>query len=623
MQYTLADIPGIAELDQTFKLAPGYAKFKFDDGKVISMHTRDAIIHHILWLPFRHFNIPIPSSQVYEVFPMKKGTISKVQTTQYEYLLATLDIDHLKIVEVMFEAIYQVYEYSFKHLGYYQEPLDLLDLVDILEAPELKDILNPPIQTTHGTSAAEAEIVARNDKLCNMLRTPGALANNPILVGMQAGVFKDSSISQLLVALGPRSDIDGRMLPHIIANPVIEGMKSMADMATESASSRLTTRYNKTIIRLTQSFNREMRLFTCNLTTMYRGDCGRRLPITHQIMPGASSNYTDKVVMYKHELVEITSSNHKKFEGEFVGLISPVACNHVDGVCEQCAGRTTTHPWHYMPKVRPGGYASAIMCTKISQNILSAKHFTHTSTVEVLLTNMAREYFMQDASNNVKFNRALLKDYKKMYMLLDVSKMGHLNDLEFANISPEGFGIIDRIGMHNSRTKVTEMFDISENNLMQHLSQAFLDYMREIRNEILVVGKYYHVPLAGFSSRKTVFEVIEINDDMVAFAKRVKSLFKSGISDYSNIQIALQHIANMIYSKLDINIFYLEIIVKAILNGVLPEDGQVNIAKLGAGIANSNIATKLGHGDVKRYLISPDVSVVKKKKSPFDMFMGF
>ncbi len=623
MNCSVHNIAEIAALDQTLTTDPRYIWVGFDDGYEVEMHSRDAILHDILWLPFRHFNIPIPSEHTYEVFPMRKSTIANVQTIQYAYFLDILDTDHLKIVATMFDAIYDIFAYAYEYLGYYQEPLDLLDFIQVYKAPELQHLFNPRIPTTMGTSIAETEMARRSKELYRMLSTAGAVKDNPLLTGMQAGIFKESTLMQLFIALGPRSDIDGRMLPHIIDKPIIDGLSSMADMATEAASSRLTTRYNKTVIRLTQSFNREMRLFTCNLTKTYSGDCGRRMYIEHQIMDDCGHNYIDKTVLFNEALVNISRDNYRSFEGKMVKLVSPIACSYVDGVCEHCAGRATTRPWAYMPKARPGGHASTILCSLMSQNILSAKHFNHTSTVKLILTTIAREYFMQDASGNIKFNRAVMKDYKNSYLILDATKMGHLNDLEYDGLSPEGFGIIDGVTIYNGRTGHSESFMLSENNLLQSVSQAFLDHMRDNRGNIELVDKHYKIPLDGFNTRKTAFDVIEINDDMVAFSRRVKSIFNSGISDYSNIQIALQHIVNTIYSKLDINIFFVELIIKAILNGVLPEDGKVNINKLGVGIAQSNVATKLGHGDVKRYLMSPDVSVVRKKKSPFDMLMGF
>jgi hypothetical protein len=209
------------------------------------------------------------------------------------------------------------------------------------------------------------------------------------------------------------------------------------------------------------------------------------------------------------------------------------------------------------------------------------------------------------------------------FLLIPCDSIGHLNDLDFSGITPEGFGYIREVGMFDSGDGSTELFHLTEDSLIQHLSEYMLEYMRDNRDTIDVKEGYYLIPLKDINTRRSMFTVVELNDDMKAFVKRIRKLFRSGISECPNIHMAISQIANMVHAKMDVNIFFIELVIKAIVNSVIAPDGSVQLQKLNEGISSFNVATKLGHGWVKKYLQSPEVSAVDKGESPFDSLYGW
>lgn len=625
MHYTVAKIMDIlADESKITSLPIGYARVTLEDGKRVEMHTGDMLIHGILWKNLQHFNVKVDKNQVYKTYPVTGGMISQCLTKQYARLLeACPNVPHMELVYRLWESIHDIYKFVYIHLGEWQRTADLIDLIDVATAPEVRDLTLKPLPTDQGTKIAEAEFNMRSKKLNQILSTPGAMKYNPIIDFMQTGAFKGNQIPQLLMALGTRDDINGRMLPHIMNCSGLTGMRSLSDLGTEAASPKKTTYYNTSIIKDTQSFYREMRLLTCNLNVAHKGDCGRRFLINHLIEEGRGHNYVDKVVKHNGKMVAITWDNCHEFEGHKVGLVSPIACKYVDGVCEHCAGRATTDPWAYMPDVRIGVYAASLIFSDISQKVLSAKHLIKTFTINLMMSKKSHNYLLQDAKHNLRLNRQTLKNLDEWSILVETEKVGHPNDLKVEGISPVGFGKFNRIGFRNKRTGVLETFPIATNDMIQHFSQDMLDYMRDVRDKIEIVDTFYEIPLKDYNSRKAIIMVEAKNDDMVAFAHRVQTIFRKGVSEYPNIELALSNIANEIHSKVNANIFFIELIIKAILNSVLADDGKIDVQNMRDAIASNNVAAKLGHSYVKDYLHSPDVTVATKQPSPFDYLFGF
>jgi hypothetical protein len=366
-----------------------------------------------------------------------------------------------------------------------------------------------------------------------------------------------------------------------------------------------------------------MRLYTCNLVDKLEGDCGRRVLLNLTVPKGKGNNYIDKIVELNGKTIAINATNCRDIETHQIGLVSPVFCNHVTGVCEHCAGRTTNHPWKYLPDVRIGGYGTSIICSSAAQKVLSAKHLIQVIAMLINMSEQARHYFSLLGLTDVKFDPVRTPNLEKIHLLISTANLGHLNDLGHEGITPEGFGHVQRVGVLNELTGEMDEFDLTQDEVVQHFSKYMLQHMIKYKDDIKIVNGYYQIPMRKFDGKKPVFTIVELNDDMKAYVMRIRKMFRSGIAECPNIHIAVSQIANLIHSKMDVNIFFIELVVKAIINSVLPDDGRHQFKKLGDGIAANNVATKLGHASVKRYLHSPGIVTSGRTESPFDSLYGW
>ena len=596
------------------------------DKEQIRIMRSSLLVHGVFWKNIERFGAPVTKGQIYKVYPVNSSMVSNILTKQYAYLLKELPkVDNMEIVYVLWESIHRFYRFCYTKLGDYVCSIDLLDLVDIVHSDELKDLTITPIESKYGHKVFEKEYARRTAELNRLLSTPGMVKNNSILNYMQAGVFNIGQLVQMICALGCRDDVTGTMLPHIMTNSGLGGMKSLADLCTEAASPKKTTYYNVASIGDTQSFNKSMQLLTVNLVNVYPGDCGSRNYIQHTITPGKGANYVDKIIVLDNgDRVAITDSNYKEYEGQSIRLVSPIGCKYVDGVCEHCAGRASDKPWAYLPKIRIGSYAATKVFSAVSQCVLSAKHLIKTMTIELLLTERARKYLVRNGQCMLLLSSAIITDPKKWFLTVSTKFIGHPNDLMYDGVTPSGFGKFSRIGLINTETGENIEFDITASDMLHHFTQPFINHILKVRNKVTIDNGRYVIPLTGFNVKKqAVVTTIARNDDMTAYFKRISKMFETGLVGYPNIALALSSITNELHTKIDTNIFFIELIVKAILNNMLPEDGSIQMKTLKKTISDNNIATKLGHAQVRKWLYSTDPSVGEKQPSAFDNLFGF
>ena len=596
---------------------------KLDDGSVQKMYNRSAFVHSILWRPLQHYGIPIDKSQVYSVYPVTDRMEATAYSTQYPVILEKVKgVNKLEAALVFMDTTYALYSKIFTDLPSWHVGGDLEVFMKLHFAPELKHLIHDPLPTEYGIINTERVFAERSKELIHLLSTPGLVKDNEVIDFMQTGVFKGNQVPQLLMALGNRDDVDGRTLPHTMQCSALEGLANIADLATEAASPKKTSHFNTTTIRDTQGFYRETRLLTCNLTETYSGHCGNNVMIKHKINAAHTSNYIDKIVYVDGEMMTITGSNHTDFADKTVSMVSCIYCRYEDGICEGCAGRATKHPWMYMPNVRIGAYANSKIFPPISQTVLSAKHLIRTATIVAALSEMSHKFFLLNKKDELRFNRQNMGKLDRWELQIEVSNIGHPNDLSFEGISPNGYGKFTTVRLVDTKIGISEEIRLTDTGMNVIFTESMLDHMRDNLESISVRGKYYSIPLAGFNSRKGVFEVIATNADVRALAKRVRKTLRKGISEYPNVERALARLTDDIYNIVNVNIFFIEVFIKSIVNGVVPEDGQVEFQALKVNIANNNVLAKLGHGWVKEWAYTPGTTVDIKKGSPFDNLGG-
>jgi hypothetical protein len=598
---------------------------KLDDGNVVQhMPLRMVLLHGLLWTPYYRLGIKISINEIYSITAISTKTISTVQTIQYKHLIEITNHKHLDILQQLWDTIGLIYKFVHTYLSEYVRSTSLMSLINIVEHPEIKPIIDVNLPNNLGTKVAEIKFEELSKELLTKLDDPNLIKDNSLLPFLQSGVFNRNQIPQLLIAYGTRSDLDDQMQKHIINESALSGLKSAADYGVEALSAKKTSFYLKVVIASTQYFARVLRLNNMQFRKKYYGDCGSKYLAPITIAKNTGKNYIDKIIYYNGERIAITSKNYKEYENCRVEMPSPIGCKYNDGVCERCAGRATKHPWSFMPDLHLGSYAKSKLMTKISQKVLSAKHLVKCYSMEPKLFSSAKRYFAKkDNSNDIMFSSGMNKLLKNIIMVVPYEAINHIGDLNYDDIAPESFSLLEKIGMYNINSEDIEEIELAEPQFLLHFSAEMLDHIKNNLSEIELLNGNYHIPLKGFKIKNPVISYVTINDDMVAFAERIKTMICSSISTYSSASSALSDLANIIFDKTDINIFWLELIIKSLLSNPIDNDNDAQFPIMKKGISDSSVSSKLAHEDIRRYLEDTATTVVPKGDSPLDVFFGF
>ena len=596
---------------------------QLDDGNKIKLSSTNAILHGILWIPYYRLGRNITINEIYPIKNVTPETVSEVQTIQYRHLMEEVDMPYMDIVKLLWDTVITLYKFVHANLGEYSRSISLMSLIHVTDNPAVKKIIETDIPSELGTKVAEIRFNELSKELLDVLEDPKAIPNNPMLPFMDSGVFNRNQLPQLMMAYGARSDLDDQMQKHVINESSLSGLKTVKDYATEALSAKKTSFYLKDVISKTQYFARVLRLNNMQFRKKYKGDCGSTYVAPITIATGTGKNFVDKVVFHHGKKVIITKNNYKELEGHRVEMISPLGCKYHDGICERCAGRATTKPWAFMPDIHLGNYSKSKLCAKISQKVLSAKHLIKTTSIEPKLFDCAKRYLCKKSgSTNIVFCKTVNRSLKNIAVVVPYESMKHIGDLHYGQTA-ESFSLLEQIAFKNTATEQMDEIKLGEPQFMLHFSEEMLEHIKTVYPDIELVDGNYEIPMKGFKASDPFISYVVINDDMVAFSDRVKNMISNNMASYNSASSALIDLANIIYTKTNLNIFFIELVVKSLMSRPITCDTDVDFSKLREGIIDSSVASKLAHEDIRRYLQQASTCVVPKGDSPIDIFFGF
>lgn len=113
------------------------------------------------------------------------------------------------------------------------------------------------------------------------------------------------------------------------------------------------------------------------------------------------------------------------------------------------------------------------------------------------------------------------------------------------------------------------------------------------------------IPLEKFDFSNPVFKYTATNSDMMGYVDDIGAFLSSSIGNYRSIPKVLEDFSTLVFSKTDINIFYIEVILRSFLVSqgdmdhsipVITDPNQdVEFDKMGSMISESALSTKLAY----------------------------
>lgn len=608
-------------------------KHATDDNDIVTLklsdgHTHKDKLHRILlmgmlWNPYRVLGVPITMEDIYAVEYVAAGTLSDIQSVQYRKLIESGKYDHKYVVKLMWETINYIHQFCLIHLNKYAASISIFSCAKALSDEKIKDIVDTPIPEQYGTKVAE-ELYNEKAKKFNAMMTDDQVNRDYALWLMfKSKVLNLNQTAQFFMAYGTRADTDNKMFKHVINESSLSGLKSAKDYFTESASAKITESYNNQLVGTVQYFARRMRLNNMGFVHKHKGDCGSSVKMSMYIEKGWGRNFIDKEVYVDGKVIMVTKHNCSEIENKSILFRSPMCCLHDDGVCEACCGRATKYPWQYMPDNSIGAYAKTKLMSQITQKVLSAKHLIKTLTMLLQMTEDAAECFkVNDRKCSLKLLPDIVQDMDKAYVKIPCSDTRPMEDVVYSHMTPEGMGRLHTIGIYVKDMGERDI-TVSDGSIQVHFSSEFMQHIRKHINDIEPKEGFWYIPIKDWDANKPMFKYIAMNDDMRSFAKRIEEVFKNDLAEFTHAPNALKSVLSTIYSKVDLNVFWIEVICKSLMDRPVDENLNTSFSKLSKGIEGRGIASKLAFEDLNNYFKNAEVSIVPKGATPIDNLFGF
>jgi len=629
------------------------------DDVAVTLSIRGAVLNMLAWQVLFEYGLMPTESDVIVFKSITSDTFAKVHSKIYERLLdefpniddewfnrtesdpyampnMTISKDdfkpkgHMKFVMSLAKNLNLIENFTKLYLSGYWASIDGLGLAKLVTSPDFEDILNKKCDSNLGTLVAEKQIKERSVELLKRLKNPN-IPNNCLYPYMAAGILKTNQISQNIMQYGTRSDIDDSMMKNVINESAFHGLDNTTDFAIEALSAKKSTYLLTNLTSDSQYLGRKLKLSSAPQPMLYRNSCGSDLTIPYVFDPKWADRdaYMGKIIMDKNMPVVITKNNIEKYIGKTVNMISPFTCKHGDGICERCAGYGEGRLISYLPLgIHLGIYCAMKLVEAVTQKVLSAKHLISTKSVVYELTGNVTNYMVRNG-DKIYWNDKVKSNLDQLSVLIPADAMNPVVDLGFKDVIPvpATFSKVSYWRLLKNGEPV-DMIQMEQDNVLPFMSEDFLRYMHEHYNELQLDDEGVIVPLKHFDPKLSVFQYVVMNDDMVSYTKRINDFTSNKITTYHDVSIALRDFAAIMYSKSDLPLFYLEVVLRNFLvkdNFQIPQvvDPQhVNFVGLHDVITDSTVSMKFAFEKLKAYLDSPETTIKVKPAGLYSFYFG-
>ena len=612
---------------------------------IVQTTAQVAIMNFILWEPLIKYGIHPGKSEFLNVKSITTDSISAIHSKYYlMILLQRPDVDYMDVVADIFWNTNKLYNLTCRYLNAYIPTIDAIGLAKIVTHPKVKKLIDDRVDSNFGTRFAEQRIKAQTKELLDFLKTPADPEDNCLFLFMQAKTLKANQIPQMILRYGLRSDVDGTVCHHVINESSFSGLKSPEDFGVENLSGKKSAHLNRTGISISQYTNRKARLSTSQLVHLYPGSCGSNVTIPFVIKPEYAKNMTERTIIYEGKELMLTSENVSSFVGKTVQLRSVFGCKHTDGFCERCAGYRYYAPHVGLSKFVPPGIHIGLLCTshlmsRLAQRLLSNKHLINTDTKVYTLPPLTARYLSNDNDSNLFWDPGFVKKLKNCQIRIPADSIGQITDLTLDVFPiPETYSKIAYVDIMKG-DQVLETLYLETDGFVPFLSEYTLEYMRNQYDSIEYKDNGYVIDMKTFDTKEPFLSYVVMNDDMMACIKRIMNFIGTNVSGYTSVSKCLTDFADIVFHKTELNLFYLEVILRD-LNIVNPDNFNIpnlsdvgntefqgdiehtSFAKLDTMISRATLSMKFAHEKLTPFLTNPETYLHGRHPGLFKDFFG-
>lgn len=392
--------------------------------------------------------------------------------------------------------------------------------------------------TSYPQSMQTAEIVARNKEKYNELEKLMMSRNNPYFqCNKYIRILKPKQMEELYIHLCQSPDgVD--IIPYVVnSNGFAGGYRNKQSVYIAAIAARVPDLMNKEYMGQAGYFNHNLMMLTYGTISPTVQDCGSVNPIHIKLTERNFKQFIGRYY-YKSWNAAVGSPEHvlKETDTDLIGTSlwfrSPCTCNLKQDVCHVCYGTKHLKVGHLK-----GGfiYTTEICTSRVSQNVLSAKHLLKTDAEVISLEGEGKDYF------NFENSELFVSEDKRFDIFIKDNYTENIS--EYLDIYVTKKMLPVRISNYASL----------------HLNDEFLDVskMYEVDD-----SRYYKISSSTvLNSGKALCDVIPINIMMTANYMAIMQLFENRMSSYEKIEDVVNDLNELFIGTIPLSSVHGEIMI--------------------------------------------------------------
>lgn len=593
--------------DQLWNSLIGEFQLVFDDGEIITTSYKRTIYSSYFW----DFHRRYPKLKLLKTHHVDSIAGKYFNSNTHIKLLKTIYWDCVDAYglhtpqerDTMTKQVYEVTNHLYNdlstRLSEHVLTLDILDFINLVEYPPIKEILSKVEETPESieeTYSGLLKVINKDDRI----------ELNPIVRTVRYGTVKRNQILQCIGPRGYCTEIDSEVLNKPILRSFTQGMRTLYNLAVESRSAAKSYFFSEAPLQNSEYFARRLQLITINVERIHYCDCGSKKYL-HWRVNGPVLDESGKVIknsdlpnlVGKYYLMEddpddaplkVIKASDTHLHGKLIKIRDSIYCQHPDpkGICEICFGEMA----YNVPQRGNLGHNCAASVTKnISQSVLSTKHLDASAKSEnIPLSPENRRFFITSKNKIFYILRKDLSKYKPVIKIdrsshdgiLDINKIDDIRSINITRISIIKHMTITLTERDGSVTSYPLSFEYNKKS--PSLTLDFLEYIKIKYGKDLVIEvdpdknkknnvKYkgsFVFDMSGWDYSKPILKYPEMEYNYSDYQTQIAAFIegsgkKSKERESKDPTQFLYELFDLVNSKQSINIAPLGVIVYSIM----------------------------------------------------------
>lgn len=513
----------------------------YDNGEELETNTYRTEISKFLWSALDDYPL-VKLRPEHHIggpgVPVSNDRIQSVQSAMYEDIHWTyVDRKGFNREEAwlkLYKSSELLYNRSIVDYSEYVRGLTSFDINRLYKYPPIKEIREK-------TFPNDGSIAKGYEAAKQILMNDPAIARNPVISDLRAGLMKMEQLLQIILYRGFNTDIGDEIYRVPIMGNYHQGILDPAEAMMESTLGAKAIIFQGQPLEQTEVANRRIQFSAATVDLLIMGDCGStvlgKVEVTKERLKGLNGSYY-RNPEGRGEYTAIRT-NDKHLIGQTLEFRFPHACawREKNCVCSTCYG-LLAYSIPYGANI--GHIAGTNTQSKVSQRVLKVKHSEQSTTAKrIVIGNDERPYILPaEAPNQIRLNPELKKHGIRMVLrtaaqpnAFNGSKLPIISerDLLDPGQSMARFSQFREVTFDvptDKRQPLRYHVSVSRGTKTSNLTREFLQFFVSKKFKIQNDGKYL-IELDDWDFSQPVFELPNKHSSMKDFASEVEVFIRS------------------------------------------------------------------------------------------------